>query len=92
MGRQIIGYGHVDYTYASGRKASWFTLGLAANKDSISVYAWGVTQEGCLIDQYKDRLGSAVLGKSCLRFKKLADINLPVLQQLMDQAVKLAKA
>ena len=41
MGRSIIGYGQVDYRYASGRQGQWLVVGLTARQTGYSLYLWG---------------------------------------------------
>ena len=38
MGSRMLGYGTYDYTYASGKSGQWFVVGVASQKNYVSVY------------------------------------------------------
>ncbi len=79
---KMIGYGTDHYKYASGREGDWFKIGLASNKNYISLYACGVCKGGYVAELNKDRLPKANIGKSCIRFKKLDDLDVEVLKEI----------
>lgn len=82
-----IGYGSYHYVYASGREADWPILGLASRKRAISLYASCLTDDGRYVAEgYRDRLPRADIGKSCVRIRKLEDIDLGVLAELIERA------
>lgn len=82
----MIGYGPYHYRYASGREGDSARVGLAINKTGFSVYVSCVDEKGYLAEQAKARLGKASIGKSCIRFKRLADIELDVLREVLAKA------
>jgi peptidoglycan/xylan/chitin deacetylase (PgdA/CDA1 family) len=82
----FMGYGPYHYKYPSGREGDWFKIGLAANKTGISLYICMGDTNGYFPEQAKDRLGKASVGKSCIRFKKLQDINLATVEELLEKA------
>ena len=86
----MIGYGKYHYRYASGREGDTCRVGLASNKTGISVYVQAVDASGYLAEQAKARLGKASVGKSCIRFKRLSDIQLDVLAAVLRRAHALA--
>ncbi|AOW13030.1 hypothetical protein LPB72_18900 [Hydrogenophaga crassostreae] len=77
-GASIVGYGSYDYTYASGRTGTTCLTGFAIRGREIVIYLapyWnGAT--GLLV-----ALGSHKMGKGCLYFKRLADLDQAVLEQ-----------
>jgi hypothetical protein len=77
----MIGYGSYHYKYASGREGDGVTVALASQKRYISVYIGGA-------EQHKAELPKASIGKSCIRFEKLSDIDLKVLEKLVKLAAK----
>ncbi len=79
----IIGYG--DYTYErTGKKVvEWFMVGLAAQKDYMSVYVNAVEDSVYLAEKYKDRLGKVSVGKASISFRRLAEVDLDVLLELI---------
>ncbi len=85
----MIGYGSYNYRYASGREGDWSLIALASQKNYISVYVCSMEKDKYLAEIYKDKLPKASIGKSCIRFKKLADIDLTVLTEIIKKAEKL---
>ncbi len=85
----IIGYGSSHYESKSGLRGEWFTIGLASQKNYISVYICIVEDGEYLPEKYKDQFPKASIGKSCIRFKKLEDIDQKALVSLIKKAVVL---
>ena len=88
----MLGYGAFRYRYASGREGDWFVIGLASQKRYISLYVCATDGERYLAENYRDRLPKADIGKSCVRFKRLHDVDLEVLEELVGEAAKLFAA
>jgi hypothetical protein len=87
----LLGYGKQHYRYASGREGDFCTVGLASQKAHLSLYVC-VTKGGrYLAEIYGKRLGKASLGKSCIRFKRLEDLDQGVLAELLAEAGTLAQ-
>ena len=84
-GESMVGYGSYHYKYASGREGNWFLTGFSPRKQALTLYIMsGFTQyEGLL-----DKLGKFKTGKACLYVKKLDDLHLPTLKQLIQRSVK----
>jgi hypothetical protein len=80
-----IGYGNYHYKYASGREGDWPPVGLASRKRYISVYLMGVRDGKYVAEANAHRLPKADVGKSCIRFKRLADIDLDVLADVIRE-------
>ncbi len=85
----MIGYGPFHYKYASGREGDWCKVGVASNKNYISIYLCAGDAKGYLAEQNKDRIGKASVGKSCIRFKKWADLDHKVMKELLKRAEKM---
>jgi len=85
----MIGYGRYHFRYTTGREGDWCLLGLASHKRYISLY---VTAEdgrgGYLAEGYRDRLPKADIGKSCVRFQRLDDLDQEALRELVREAAK----
>jgi hypothetical protein len=80
----MLGYGPYHYRYASGREGEWMLVGVASNKNYISLYVTAEAPDGgYLAETYRDLLPKASIGKSCIRFKRLRDLDQEVLQQLL---------
>lgn len=88
----MLGYGTYHYKYASGREGDAAVVGLASQKNHISLYLGCSTDgEGYLAEKNRDRLGKVFVGRSCIRFKKLEDLNLKVAMELVKEAARQTK-
>ncbi len=85
----MIGYGTYHYRYASGKEGDWSLVALASQKNYISLYVCAIESEKYLAEEYKDKLPKANVGKSCIRFKKLADVDQSVLVEILKRAEKI---
>jgi hypothetical protein len=83
-GPSIVGYGSYRYTYESGRTGEAPLAGFAIRGRQLVVY---VVAEGDRQQFLLSRLGQHTMGKSCLYFKKLADLDLSVLEQIVAGSV-----
>ena len=83
-GPTIVGYGSYRYTYDSGHSGEAPLAGFAIRGRDLVVYlsAEGETQQSLL-----SRLGKHKMGKSCLHFKRLGDLDKSVLEQLVANSV-----
>lgn len=81
----MIGYGSYHYVYASGREGDWPILSLASRKQAISLYACAAVDGRYVAEEFRDRLPKADIGKSCIRIKKLEDVDLGVLVELVKR-------
>jgi hypothetical protein len=85
----MIGYGRYHYRSPSGREGEWCLLGLASRKRYISFYVVAEDGKGgYLAESYRDRLPKADIGKSCVRFQRLDDLDEKVLRQMIRAAAK----
>ncbi len=83
--QKIIGYG--DFSAGSGtRKVDWFKVGLAAQKNYISIYVNADDTDGYLVKKYEKRLGKVKVGSASIGFKSVGDIDLDVLRELIQAA------
>jgi hypothetical protein len=89
MWKTFIGYGTYHYTYASGREGDWFPIGLTNNKGYVSLYLCAGDETGYLAETNAGRLGNVNVGKSCVRIKRLEDVNLDVVAELSRRAAQL---
>ena len=83
---KMLGYGKMKYKYASGREGEWMKIGIANNKQYISVYCCAADDEGYVAERYKERLPKASIGKSCVRFKRVSDLEEDVLRELIRES------
>lgn len=82
-GTSIVGFGFYEYKYATGRQGTWFRFGFAPRKKQLTLYlmAGFETQTEILA-----RLGKHSIGKSCLYINHLADIDMAVLKELLENS------
>jgi hypothetical protein len=84
-GPSIIGFGSYRFRYASGRLGEWFLTGFAPRKNDLTLYIMpGFSAYSRLLA----RLGKHKTGRSCLHIKRLADVDLDVLDQLIGESVE----
>jgi len=83
-GPSIVGYGSYRYTYASGRTGEAPLAGFAIRGRELVLY---ITAEDEAQRQLLSKLGKHRIGKSCLYFKRLADLDYSVLEQLVTNSV-----
>lgn len=84
----MIGYGSFPYRNYKKQLINWPTVALANQKNYVSIYVCSVDAGGYIAEQHKDHLGKVSVGKSCIRFKKLDDINLGELKKVLQLAAK----
>jgi len=82
-GPSIVGFGRYRYRYDSGREGDWFLTGFSPRKRDLTVYLMAGA------DRFEDlmaRLGKHKTGKSCLYLKRLAEVDLDVLRELVARS------
>lgn len=84
----MLGYGPFHYRYASGREGDACRLSIASNARSISLYCFAGDAKAYVAERYADRLPKADIGKSCVRFKRLADLDEEALAELIEETAK----
>lgn len=87
----MLGYGKFHYKYGSGREGEWAVVGLAAQKNHLSLYVCIGRDGRYLAEIYGSKLGKVSCGKSCIRFKKLEDLDLSAVADICREAAELAK-
>lgn len=82
------GYGSFKYKNYKKEIMDWPTIALASQKNYMSLYVCAVDKGEYLAEKYKDELGKVSVGRSCIRFNKLDDLNLDVLKKIIKLAAK----
>jgi len=88
-GSSIIGFDTYHYIYKSGREGDWMVAGFSPRKANLTVYIMGG------FDAHQDllaHLGRHTTSKGCLYIKRLSDIDLAVLRELIEKSVKYVKS
>ncbi len=83
-GSSIVGFGSYHYTYASGREGDWFLVGFAPRKQALTLYIMSGFEQ---YDVLMTDLGKYKTGKSCLYVKKIEDVDLETLRELVRQSM-----
>ena len=81
-GTSIVGFGnYLHPSPASGRQVDWFHCGFSPRKANLSLYLMPTAfeQHAAALKQ----LGPHSVGKGCLYIKRLADVDLKVLEKLV---------
>lgn len=81
----MLGYGVFHYRYASGREGDATKIAIASNKAAVSLYCLAADASGYVAERYAARLPKASIGKSCVRLKRLADVDEGVLVELIRE-------
>ena len=83
-GPSIVGFGTYHYKYASGHEGDCCLVGFASRASAISVYLYpGEKGAAALFNALEPHK----FGKACLYLKRLADVQVPVLEQLVALSV-----
>jgi hypothetical protein len=83
-GPGIIGFGAYRLAYADGSEADWPIAGFSPRKQDLTIYIASVFDRRA--DLMK-KLGKHRTGKVCLYIKRLADVDMKVLKELVTASV-----
>ncbi len=84
----MLGYGKFPYLNYKKEPIEWPVVALANQKQYVSLYVCAMEDGEYIAEKYKKDLGKVNVGKSCIRFKKLEDVNLPALKKVLERAQK----
>ena len=87
-GTGIVGFGGYHYKYESGREGDSCLVGFSSRKGDISLY---LTASFPGQDDLLTRLGKHKRSKGCLYLRKLADVDLEVLEKVVAAALEQRK-
>jgi hypothetical protein len=88
-GGSIIGFGSYTYKYKSGQVGTWPLIGFSPRKQNLSLYIMDSFEK---YQETLQRLGKTKNGKSCLYNKKLEDVDLGVLEEVINISLGLYQA
>lgn len=83
-----IGYGSRTSKNADGKSREFYQVGISANTTGISVYIFGFRDKSDLLRRFGERLGKAKVSGYCVKFRKLADVNVDVLAGAVRDAIQ----
>ncbi|MFY0600425.1 MAG: DUF1801 domain-containing protein [Cyclobacteriaceae bacterium] len=84
-GDSIIGYGRYHYKYKSGREGDWFLGGFSPRKQSLTLYIMSGFSK---YDELLSKLGKFKTSVACLYIKKLEDVDMKILEELISTSVE----
>jgi hypothetical protein len=84
-GSSIVGFGSRHLKYESGRELDSMEIGFSPRKQNLTLY---LTNGEALDENLLSKLGKHKLGKSCLYFKRLSDVDEKVLEQLIEKSIE----
>lgn len=84
----MIGYGSFYYLDSKKQKRDWPIIALANQKNYVTIYVCAMIKDKAAIEKYKKDLGKLTTGLSCIRFKKIEEINLETLKTVLKLAEK----
>ncbi len=87
-GPSIIGFGTYHYKYISGHEGDSMLIGFSPRKAQFSLY---VTLPNIENKQLIERLGHIKMGKACIYFKKMSDINIDILELICKTTIQYIK-
>ncbi len=84
-GPSMIGFGSYHYkSERSRQEGDWLLIGFSPRKAAISLYIYSGTPEQ---ERLLENLGKYTMGKGCIYVKKLSDIDIEVLKNIMQTTI-----
>ena len=83
-----IGYGLQAKKYSDGSTREFYQIGMSANTTGISVYIMGLADKKYLAKTYGKKLGKASVTGYCIKFRKLASINIDILEAAIRDGIE----
>ncbi|WP_448950624.1 DUF1801 domain-containing protein [Labrys neptuniae] len=83
MRMAMIGFGKFRYTIKSGKAADWPVIGLALQKNYISLYFSVSADNVPIVERYRGRLGEWRSGRNNVSFVRFADVDVQALSALV---------
>jgi Domain of unknown function (DU1801) len=83
-GPSIVGFGSYHYKYESGREGDSCLTGFAARGKDVVVY---LVADSANHARLLGKLGKHKIGKACLYIRRLSDIDITVLEQLVSGSI-----
>ncbi len=91
----MLGYGEFPYTDYKGNEGKWPVIALASQKNYMSLYVCAIDKNDesqYIAEKYENELYKEGvkpnIGKSCIRFKRLDDLNLDMVRVVLKEAEK----
>jgi hypothetical protein len=85
MSITMIGYGYFEYKNYKKQIEPWPSIAIAPQKNYLSLYLMAVKDGKYVAEAHSENIGKASIGKSCIRFKKLEDLNVTELDKALEE-------
>jgi Domain of unknown function (DU1801) len=82
-GPSMVGFGSRPYTNTTGTN-EWFVVGFSPRKSAVTIY--GIHDGYAPADPLLEKLGPHTTGRACVYVKRLDDVDMDVLEQLVHTA------
>lgn len=87
IGYGMIGFRKFHYKTKSGQEGDWHLIGLASQKNYISIYVCASDGTQYVAEKHKEQLPKASIGRSCIRIKHTKEIDLDILKKVILEGV-----
>lgn len=87
-GPSIVGFGQYHYKYASGHEGDMPIAAFSPRKQALTIYLMPGFE---LVEELMAKLGKYKTGKVCLYIKKLEDVDMKVLAELIKLSIPAVK-
>ncbi len=87
-GTSIIGFGKYHFRYESGREGDWMVAGFSPRKQNLTIYMMGGFENQ---SDLLTKIGKVKSSVGCLYVKKLVDIDLQILKEMIQLSVDTVK-
>lgn len=88
-GESIVGFGRFHYRYDSGREGDWFLAGFSPRKQDLTVYVMGGLKDNAAL---LAKLGAHRMSAGCLYLRRLAEVDLAVLEAIVARSAATLRA
>lgn len=88
-GPAIVGFGSCHYKYESGREGDMPMIAFSPRKAAITLY---LSIDFSAKEKLLEKFGKHTTGKGCIYLKKLSDVNLDVLNEMIAASIAHSKS
>jgi len=88
-GAAIVGFGRYHYKYESGRQGDAPLVGFSPRKEAIALYLSAHFKNR---EELLSKFGKCKTAKACIYIKKMGDIDIPILREMILNSVEHIKS
>jgi len=89
MRMKMIGYGKFRYAVKSGQSIEWPVIGVALQKNYISLYVSVTKQREPIVPRYAGKLGELRIGRNNLSFERFDDLRVKPFTSLVAEVAEI---